>query len=73
MIFVGEGIIFLLKLSDDINLNTSIGRWASPHNLSDVRMSAPSRIWHDRRLGGIGQVVPFAHCSNGAMFVFCRS
>ena len=29
--------------------------------------------WHDLRLGGIGRVVPIAHCSNDAMIVFRRS
>ena len=29
--------------------------------------------WHDRRLGGIGRVVPIAHCSNYVMFVFYQS
>jgi len=56
-----------------------IGQWATPRHLSDVRsavldLGLLSTQWHhhlciecytlhDRRLGGIGRVVPIARCS----------
>jgi len=57
------------------NLNTSDS--GLHHTISlmyvEARHLGFGTTWHDRRLGGIGRVVPIAHRSDASIFVLCRS
>jgi len=47
-----------------ITQSEHIEQWATPHHLSDVHRGGHLGFvttWHDRRLGGIGRLVPIAH------------